>query len=171
MNQFNDTDRKILCYKKINAVKKRFFEYFKKDPYIIILIIFFISFSIYWSYISITKYYLLNAYVGDLGGQILKVWYFIYHPGYYPNLIMWLIFPLFLFKNSILLFVFQAVFVTFGIFPLYGIAKHTLKSNLSALLISISYLFSPFMTGIFWFDFHFQVLFPTLFLIGYYFFL
>ncbi|MCW1311537.1 MAG: DUF2079 domain-containing protein, partial [Candidatus Rehaiarchaeum fermentans] len=146
--------------------------YFKNDPLIIIITIFFIIFTIYWSNISILKFYALNATVWDLGLAMQTAYTFMHHPlQFYGNLILWVIFPVFIPQNFPLILAFQAAFITAGIFPIYGIAKHYLKLNSAAMLIAISYLFYPYLSGMYWFDFHYQALFPTLFLIGYYLFI
>ncbi|MGB9762725.1 MAG: DUF2079 domain-containing protein, partial [Minisyncoccia bacterium] len=140
------------------------------DPFVIIIVISFIAFSIYWSYISIMKFYSLDAYVFDLGLAMQKAWGFMLYPfNIYPNMILWLIFPLFIPKSFLLILIFQAIFITMGIFPLYGISKHLFKERLSSMLIALSYLFYPYLSGMYYFDFHYQALFPTLFLFGYYF--
>ncbi|MEM3845754.1 MAG: DUF2079 domain-containing protein, partial [Candidatus Parvarchaeota archaeon] len=146
--------------------------YFKNDPLIIIITIFFIIFTIYWANISILKFYALHAYVWDLGLAMNNAWTFMHHPfQFYSNLILWVIFPVFIPQSFPLILAFQAAFITAGIFPIYGIAKHYLKLKSAAMLIAISYLFYPYLSGMYWFDFHYQALFPTLFLIGYYLFI
>jgi len=115
------------------------------------------------------KFYALHAAIFDLGLAMQNAWAFIYYPlQFYPNMILWVIFPLFLPQSFSLILAFQAIFITMGVFPLYGIAKHFLNAKLPAFFISLSYLFYPYLAGMYWFDFHYQVLFPTFFLIGYY---
>ena len=159
---------------KIQATKilTRIKEYIKNDPFILIITLFFIAFTIYWSYIAIMKLYAILPYVWDLGVAMNNAWIFINNPfNVYPNEILLIIFPIFLPKSFQLILAFQAAFITFGIFPLYGIGKHMLKSKTAAFFIAISYLFYPFLIGDYWYDFHFQALFPTLFFIGYYFYI
>ncbi|MGC8496834.1 MAG: DUF2079 domain-containing protein [Thermoplasmata archaeon] len=146
--------------------------YFKNDPLIIIIAIFFVIFSVYWANISILKFYALHATLFDLGLAMQNAWAFMYHPlQFYPNLILWVVFPVFIPQSFPLILAFQATFITAGIFPVYGIAKHFLKLKSAAMLIAISYLLYPYLSGMYWFDFHYQALFPTLFLIGYYLFI
>ncbi|MEM0136833.1 MAG: DUF2079 domain-containing protein [Thermoplasmata archaeon] len=96
----------------------------------------------------------------------------MHHPfQFYPNLILWVIFPVFIPQSFPLILAFQAAFITAGIFPIYGIAKHYLKLNSAAMLIAISYLLYPYLSGMYWFDFHYQALFLTIFLIVYYLFI
>jgi len=143
--------------------------YIKEDPFILIIALFFVIFSIYWSYISIMKFYALHASIFDLGLAMQNAWNFMYHPlQFNQNMILWVIFPVFLPQSFPLILTFQAIFITLGVFPLYGIAKHFLNAKLPAFFISLSYLFYPYLAGMYWFDFHYQALFPTFFLIGYY---
>jgi len=82
--------------------------------------------------------------------------------------IIFIIFPLFLFKSYALILAFQAIFITVGVFPVYGIAVHVLKRKHIALMIAAAYLIYPYIAGMYWFAFLYQALFPTLFLAGYY---
>ncbi|MGB9730178.1 MAG: DUF2079 domain-containing protein [Thermoprotei archaeon] len=97
---------------------------------------------------------------------------FINNPFSFQNLIMhplvWIFFPIFLTKNYFLVLIFQQVFITTGVFPLYGIAKHVLKSKYIALMISLSFLVYPYIAGLYWYNMFYQSLFPTLFLFAYY---
>ncbi|MGB9734484.1 MAG: DUF2079 domain-containing protein, partial [Conexivisphaera sp.] len=52
-----------------------------------------------------------------------------------------------------------------------GIARHYLRDDAPSLLVAASYLIYFPLAGVNWFDFHYQALFPTLFLLGYYFYL
>ena len=73
-----------------------------------------------------------------------------------------------MFKSYVLIVVFQELFITIAVFPLYGIAMHILKKKHLALMISVAYLIYPYIAGLYWFNFLYASLFPTLFLIGYY---
>jgi len=165
---------------QITKILTRIKNYIKNDPFILVITLFFIAFTIYWSYISIMKFFALQASVYDLGIAMENAWLFIYNPlyllpnqalFYIPNGILLVIFPIFLLKNFPLILAFQAAFITFGIFPLYGISKNLLKNGTAAFFIALSYLFYPLLNGNYWFDFHYQALFPTLFFIGYYFYI
>jgi uncharacterized membrane protein len=143
--------------------------YIKADPFILVIALFFAIFAVYWSEVSILKFYALHASIFDLGLAMQNAWTFMYHPLlFYPNMILWVIFPVFLPQSFPLILAFQAIFITMGVFPVYGIAKHMLKAKLPAFFIALSYLLYPYLAGMYWFDFHYQALFPTLFLIGYY---
>ncbi|MEM4068179.1 MAG: DUF2079 domain-containing protein, partial [Candidatus Micrarchaeaceae archaeon] len=173
MNQNIISKKKLIFALKLNINKiEGFVEHFKKDPFLIIIIFLFLFFTLYWSYISIMKFYALDATIWDLGLAMNKAWTFMQHPlGLYSNMIVIVIFPIFIPQSYPLILAFQAMFITFGIFPLYWIGKHILKSNVAALFIAMSYLFYPYLIGDYWFDFHYQALFPTLFFLGYFFYI
>ncbi|MEM4058751.1 MAG: DUF2079 domain-containing protein [Thermoplasmata archaeon] len=89
---------------------------------------------------------------------------FIHHLlQFYPNLILWVIFPVFIPQSFSLILAFQAAFIIAGIFPIYGIVRYYLKLKGAAMLIAISYLLYPYLSGMYWFDFHYQALFLTIF--------
>jgi len=144
-----------------------------KVPLIILLLIF-ASFSILWSYISVMRVYSLNITVSDFGMFLQNGWSLLSNPLNQQSIlhpIIFIIFPLFLFKSYSLVLIFQSIFITLGIFPLYGIALHVLKKKHIAMMIALAYLIYPYIAGMYWFSFLYQALFPTLFLIAYYFFL
>ncbi|MGB9734485.1 MAG: DUF2079 domain-containing protein, partial [Conexivisphaera sp.] len=66
---------------------------------------------------------------------------------------------------------FQSAFIGLGALPLFGIARHYLRDDAPSLLVAASYLIYFPLAGVNWFDAHYQALFPTLFLLGYYFYL
>ncbi len=157
-----------------NFIRK--FIYFIKRDYIFdFLIIIYIIISIYWSYISLLKYYSLNDSVWDLGVAYLTGIEFLKNPFDINNLIfhpiLFLIFPIFLNHSMVDIIIFQNFSVLFGSLVLYFISKEILKNRLQSFLISLVYLFYPPLTGIFWFDFHYQVFFIPFYLLGYYFFI
>jgi len=144
-----------------------------KVPLIILLLIF-ASFSILWSYISVMRVYSLNITVSGFGMVLQNGWIFLSNPLNEQSIlhpIIFIIFPLFLFKSYSIVLAFQAIFITLGIFPLYGIALHVLKKKHIAMMIAIAYLIYPYIAGMYWFSFLYQALFPTLFLTAYYFYL
>ncbi|WP_048816761.1 DUF2079 domain-containing protein [Caldisphaera lagunensis] len=144
----------------------------------IILILSFVIYVISWSYIALMRYYSLNANVGDLGIVLQSTYDFMHsnflgilnYLGSEGALIFFIPFLKFLYPiRSQALIVFQTIFLALAVFPLYGIAKHFLKSDLSSLFISLSWLIYFPLAGINWFDVHRQALFPTLFISSYYF--
>jgi uncharacterized membrane protein len=176
INEHTNKDNKIKDFKKngLFAKLKGASSYLKKDPFIILISIIFIAFSIYWSYESILKLYALSAPI-NLGLIMESGWmfvnthsisnYLIMHP------IMLIIFPLFILKSYTILLSFESFFITLGIFAVYGISKNLLKNNTFSFIIATSYLIFPYIAGVYYFDFLYQSMFVTLFLFGYYFYL
>ncbi|MEM3753685.1 MAG: DUF2079 domain-containing protein [Candidatus Micrarchaeaceae archaeon] len=138
----------------------------------IIINIIFAVFATLWAYISVLRVYALSYTVSSIGMLMQEGSNFLNAPISFQNLIMhpiiFLIFPLFMFKSYVLIVVFQELFITIAVFPLYGIAMHILKKKHLALMISVAYLIYPYIAGLYWFNFLYASLFPTLFLIGYY---
>ncbi|MFP3257387.1 MAG: DUF2079 domain-containing protein, partial [Candidatus Nanopusillus acidilobi] len=160
----------------INNKIKDLIKFLKKDPFLILILVLFIIFTVYWSYFAVMRIYAFNAHVYDLGIAMQKAWMFIndpnqLFPGGYPNLILIVLFPIFLPKNFFLIVIFQAIFVSLSVFPLYGIGKSLLKNNLAAFLISTSYFLNPYLIGAYLADFHYQVFFIPFFFLGYYFYI
>ncbi|MGC9079655.1 MAG: DUF2079 domain-containing protein, partial [Nanopusillaceae archaeon] len=148
----------------------------KSNKIKIILIIGFISYAITWSYISLMRYYSLNANIQDLGIFLQG----LYDTAHLPlsgilnqlasNGAFVLLLPFYFLKiRTQALLVFQSIWLALAVFPLYGIAKHYLKDEIPSLLISLSWLIYFPLAGINWFDVHRQAFFPTLFILSYYF--
>jgi len=142
------------------------------------LVSMFAAYTTAWSYISMLRVYSLNASIFDLGINMQFAWDAAYrftvgsfiHNFAYKG-IVYAVLPVFLTGNYAAVLIFQSAFLGFGVFPIYGISRHYMKNSLAPLLISASYLMYFPLAGINWFDFHYQALFPTLFLLGYYFYL
>lgn len=145
------------------------------DPYLVALSLVYVIFSAYWAELSLAKYYAMNAQIYDLGVAMDFAWYFIRNPFSYIGLvekpILWVIFPLFIPKSYPLILVFQSLFLSFAVFPLYWIGKSLLKNRMAAFLIAVSFFLFPLTAGIYWYDWHYQALFTTLFPLGYYFYI
>jgi len=56
--------------------------------------------------------------------------------------------------------VLQSIVLGLGAIPIYLMAKQSLNSRLSAVMLSIAYLMNPLLQGINWYDFHTQAFFP-----------
>ena len=146
---------------------------------LIIIIIAFILNSILYSYLSVMKYFAFNANVFDLGVSSEAI-YNVFHGGliatvadpkpiFMNKLIYLLIAPFYyLYPHEWVLLIFQSIWLSFGIIPLYLIASNFLSKN-NSVLFSLSYLFYYPLYGAYFFDFHFMALFPTFFLISIYF--
>ncbi len=131
-----------------------------------------------WSIITLMRYYSFHADYWDLGVAMGYVTYattgmtlskFVQIFAYKP--IVYLVAPVayaFSFQG---LLVFQSFFLALGAYPIYMISLEKLKSNTLATLFAASYLLYFPMAGVNWFDFHYQALFPTLFLLGYWFYI
>ncbi|MDG7038975.1 MAG: DUF2079 domain-containing protein [Nitrososphaerota archaeon] len=135
-------------------------------------------YSVYWSYITVMKFFAGNANVFDLGlfmefgwealHQVHTISAFLFWFSY--NGIIYVISPITLLGSYPAILILQSAFIGLGALPLFGIAKHYLKDDMSALLLSASYLLYFPLAGVNWYDAHYQAFFPTLFLLGYYFF-
>lgn len=146
------------------------------SKYDLIIFLAFIAYAFIWSFISLMRYYSLQADVFDLGYKMQVGWYSLYHPYFglltdISHLIVYFAFPIFLFKNYPSLLIFQSFFIGLAVFPIYFITKiRTCNSKLS-IIVGLIYILFPLDIGLNWYDFHFMMFFPTLFLFGYLFFL
>lgn len=135
-------------------------------------------YTLVWSLISLLRYYSFNAGVFDLGVAMGYITYstegltlsklvqiFMLKP------IVYLVAPVAYAFGFQGLLVFQSFFLALGAYPIYMIAFEKLKNNKVAILLAASYLLYFPLAGLNWFDFHYQALFPTLFLLGYWFYL
>lgn len=146
---------------------------------LLIIITAFVANSILYSYLSAMKYFSFHATVFDLG-ESSQVIYNVFHGGliatsinptpiFMNKLIYLLIAPFYyLYPHEYTLLIFQSVWLSFGIIPLYFISNNFLSRS-NALLFSLSYLLYYPLYGTYFFDFHFMALFPTFFLISIYF--
>lgn len=136
----------------------------------------FIAYAFIWSFISLMRYYSLQAGVFDLGYKMQIGWYSLYHPYYglvtdISHLIVYFAFPFFIFKNYPSLLIFQSFFIGLAVFPIYLITKIRTGNPKLSIIVGLIYLLFPLDIGLNWYDFHFMMFFPTLFLFGYLFFL
>ncbi|MEM5784828.1 MAG: DUF2079 domain-containing protein, partial [Candidatus Aenigmatarchaeota archaeon] len=158
---------------------KNFIEPFEKDHFLFIIFVLFMFYTVGWSYITILRFYSLNATVYDLGLYMQELW-LVYNQhwsimDFFINFLsrgtMFIFFPLSFFNSYPLLLIFQTIWLGIAIFPIYGIGKYYLKSKISALFISSSYLIYFPLAGVNWFDVHNQAFFISLFLLAFYFYL
>ena len=139
----------------------------------------FLAYVIYWSTITILRYYALNAYVFDLGIFMQNGWVVLHQVhtlaeflSYFAyNGIIYLASPLTLLNSYPAILIFQSVMIALAVFPLYRIAAHFLGERLPAALVAVSYLLYFPLAGVNWYDAHYQAIFPTLFIFAYYFYL
>ena len=144
--------------------------------YDILIFIGFIAYFTIWTFISLMRFYSLHAYVYDLGYKMQLGWFSLYHPYFggitdISHLIVYIFFPIFLFRSYPLMLSFQSFFIGLAVFPLYLIIKIKTNRNGMAFLVGLSYLLFPLNIGLNYYDFHFMMFFPTLFLFGFLFFI
>ena len=144
----------------------------KKDKLdLAIVSVFTIIFSIASSILSYMKYISFHDTVFDLGVSSDLIKNATSYPIQYQKLIYFLMFPVYhFFPSQIGLMVFQDAFICAGSIPLYFISRKIIENRRYSVIISILWLMYFPVTGVQWFDFHFMALFPTLFLIGFAFF-
>ena len=136
-------------------------------------------YSITWSYISIERYYSLSAYVYDSGLEFQRMWdVFHIHWTFYSFIKYFsysgdtfLFAPLIFFKSYEALYIVQSIFLAIPAIPLYLISRNKNLGNFKSLLIALAYLLYFPLSGMNFFDFHFQSFFIFFFVIAYYFYL
>jgi len=137
-----------------------------------------ILFSYWWTELDWVRYVAFHLSVYDLGVDYQVVWaaahgYSINEAG--PNtshLILYaFLIPYWLIPSQsgfyLFLLAFQPAFLALGAFPLYWVAKEQLGRRWVGVALGLAYLAYPAMAGPVWFPFHYEALFPTLFLFGY----
>lgn len=147
----------------------------KSDNYLIFVIIIIIANTLIYSTIDFLKYSSYGASVFDLGLSAQTL-YNVTHVGvnatnlvinkliYIPLGILYSIYPV-----PVVLQYIQAFILSLGALPIYLISRElTGKKGLSLAFSILWILYYP-LGGVYWFDFHFMSLFPTLFLFGIYF--
>lgn len=148
-----------------------------KDPIAIVLIVAFVAYSCIWSYIGIAKFYALNSSVYDLGISMQTAYTIYSNQWTLQALISFIIVrnglavfmaPVALLANYPLMITIQAVFVGAAVFPIYGIGVRSGLGRTECIFVSVSYLIFYPLNGLVWFDFHYQMFFVFLFLLGYY---
>jgi len=148
----------------------------EKPKKIMYLMIFF--YTVGWSIISLLRYYSFNARYFDLGVSMGYITYSVegltlskFVQIFALKPIVYLLVPIayaFSFQG---LLVFQSFFLALGAYPVFMISLEKLKNGTLAAQLSASYLLYFPLAGLNWFDFHYQALFPTLFLLGYWFYI
>lgn len=156
----------------------KFFGSVSKDKSLLIVILGFILYTVYFSYVTILKFYALNSSVFDLGLFMETLWS-VYHTSWTPISFLislsnqglrFVFFPFAIVGSFPLLLAFQSFMLGVGVFPIYGIAKMEFRKTYSV-LISLGYLLFFPLAGINLFDVHFQAFFIPFFLLAHYFYL
>lgn len=157
-------------------------EFYKKEEkkYLIALCMMVLTFSVVYSVLSYLRYLTLNEHVFDLGVNA-SLAYSVLHGGtfigqifsgtvamnkliYVPVGIIYAIYP-----KEYMLPIYQNIFLSFSGIFVFLLADYLLKSRRIAIFVSLLwFLYFP-LAGVYWFDFHYMALFPTLFLSGVYF--
>lgn len=136
------------------------------------------AFVLAWSYIGIAKFYSLSASVYDLGISMQSAYFLAGHYGSMNSLLgfllarnglAFLMIPVALTKDYPLMIAIQAAVVGAAAFPIYGISLCNRFSKLEASILATSYLIFFPLSGLLWFDFHYQMFFVFFFLLAYYF--
>ena len=138
-----------------------------------------ISYFVYWTWVSISKYLSLYDHVFDLGIVAQRGWVILHSnlglKGYLSTILnSGIVFPLSPLTGSgnyYAIIIFQVLVVTLTGVAFYRIARmRGLGLALSTLVPVVYFLYYP-IYGIFWYDFHYQVMFLPLFVAGYMFYL
>lgn len=143
------------------------------------MIVAFSTYALTWSYITIEKYFALNATIYDLGFSMQNLWFITHAVSNLSGLlsilstkgILIVLAPIYYVMSAPLLLIVQSMSLGAGVFAIYGISVKILHNRNLSIIISILYLIYFPMAGINWFDFHFQMFFIPFFLFSYYFYL
>jgi uncharacterized membrane protein len=158
-------------------VFRSFWRWSKTDRFALPLLVSIAAYIVYWSEISIERFYALHAAVADLGYNMELLWnqtqvgvpsltQYLEYVAYYP--VATILSPLSLADSYPLLLFVQSAALGLAALPLYLIAKDKLKLGPAAYLISAAYLLYFPLAGLNWFDFHIEAFFIPLFLTGYF---
>ena len=138
------------------------------------IIVSYLGYTTYWSYLTIVKFVNLNATILDLGSNMQIAWdviskpssYFSVVPASHGSLLPWVL--IFLPRSFFFALAFQSAWLGLGAIPLFWAARRKLGDPRVALLLALLYLVYFPLAGPNWFDFHVETLFPTFFIFGYY---
>ena len=152
-------------------------KYFSRSYiYEITLFACFVVYILAWSIITIDRYYSLQTDVYD-AGLFMQELYDVPYVHWNLNLfflsftlrgLKFILFPIALFKNYPLLFVFQTIWIAAGSPILYFIGLQKNLTKIDSLLLAISYLLFFPIAGANFFDIQNITFLPTLFLAAYY---
>ena len=156
-----------------------------KDPFFFLTTLVAIVFSVIFSWYSIVKYLSLNATTFDLGLNANILWNTLHGQLFYSDLLggsfrnnlmaehfspfraVGLIFY-YIYPSPISILVFQDTFLSISVIPLYLVTKKILNERVEDLrflgaipfALAISYELSPFVGGIYSFDYHMTAFLP-----------
>lgn len=141
----------------------------------IISIIFSIVYAVVWSFISLVRYYAMQANVWDLGYIAYLIHSVVYSnwtissvlPQLANQSFLFLLAPLALTNSIPAILIFQSVILGIPAYLFFEIALHESRSNLISILISASYILYFPLAGLNWQDVQIMNLFMFLFPLGY----
>ena len=148
-----------------------------RDPTQIIIIAAFIAYVVTWTYIGVAKFYSLNSSVYDLGISMQTAYTVMRYNTSVGSLISFLLTrnglsilmtPIALAKSYPFMIAIQSTLVGAAVFPIYGISILNRFKKSESLMIAASYLIFFPLSGLVWFDFHYQMFFVFFFLLAYY---
>lgn len=139
-----------------------------------------LSFTFYWSEIDLERLTLFHFSVYDLGVNYQSIWAITYGfspdvsgPAYTHAIMYLFVLPMVVLGPGTtflqFLLIFQNAWLALGTLPIYLLCRKFLPGRFTSLVIGLTYLLSVPLNGPIVFPFHFLALFPTLFLLGYYF--
>lgn len=155
------------------------FTFFTHHRYAFLLILAFLIYTVVWSYIDLFRLDTLNALWADLGLSMERGW-LIYNNNwnllgylyiFFNSGILFLTFPITFPQSFQLMLVVQTIIIASAAFPLYGIAIHFIENKKYSFLITVMYFIYFPLSGLNWYDFHYQSFFPLFFLLAFYLFL
>jgi uncharacterized membrane protein len=137
-----------------------------------------VLFTVWWTELNWARFLGFHLSVYDLGVDYQIIWaaahgYSINEagPGTTHLLLYIFLIPYWLIPSEsgffLFLLVFETVWLAVGVFPLYWVAKEQTHRRWVGLAFGLAYLAYPAICGPLWFPFHYETLFPTFFLLGY----
>lgn len=162
-------------FKEIIGFRTKILEH----KYTFSLVLAFIIYFVVWTNISLYRLDSLNVLWADLGIAMERGWLMFnnswnfssYLYVFFNSAIVFIFAPITLLHNFTFILTLQTALIGAACFPIFGISKYLTKDVRISLLLSLIYLIYFPISGLNWYDFHFQALFPFLFLTGYYFYL
>jgi len=144
---------------------------FKKWGIWILIVLFALIYSVY----SVVRHLRMETYIFDLGYYDQLIWLASHGKKIYSSILeslpwidhfspsVFLLTPLYwIWDSPLALLTFQAVFISFGAYPIYKLSINKTKSNLFSLTLSFCYLIFYGLQNAISYDFHAVALGPTL---------
>ena len=160
-------------------MERKLMNIIKAWGYTIVLIIALFTYIWVWVNITLLRLDTLNALWADLGIAMERGW-LVYNNDwnlssylfvFFNSGILFFTFPLTIPQSFSLLLVVQTIVIGTACLPIFGIANYFLKNNAYSAIVAALFLIYFPISGLNWYDFHYQAFFPLFFLLGYYFYL